>query len=115
MRHVRVSSDISAKDFVLVTHPLLFNFNVGDQPWVEIRDGNPLANAIYRRHYSAKKIKEGEEQPKIFMGPGEHLVLLLFDGSALAGFKKFISDDLVHGDGIYLNVFRNEGKTLSSF
>jgi hypothetical protein len=78
-------------------------------PWIEVKDGNPTAMAIFRRHYTARKTK-----PKIyqFVGPGEKMVLLTADARALFVWRKFIDDS--GQTGVNCAVFRNEGTAQSS-
>jgi hypothetical protein len=78
--------------------------------WVQSKDGDPTAFAIYRRHYSAKKNK----RPKIrqFVGPGEKLVLVGWMCAALFVWRKFIDDS--GQKGVNCAVFRNESSQRSS-
>ncbi len=78
--------------------------------WSQIKDGNPEAYAIYRRHYSAAK----NPRPKIrqFIGPGQKLALLGVDGDALFAWRKFIDDS--GQAGVNCAVFRNESQHRSS-
>lgn len=75
--------------------------------WNTVRDGDPRAVALYRRHYSCR-------DPKVdyvrygFSGKGESMVLLTTDCQALFCWR------LVVGEGVYCSVFRNESETLSS-
>ena len=82
-----------------MTQPFLFPFS----GWLPIRDGNPTAMAIFKRHYSARKCRKIEQ----FIGPGEKMALLTADARALFGWRKFISDN--DQTGINCTVFRNEG------
>lgn len=82
-----------------------------DQPWVMVRDGDPTALALFNRHYSRYRYKDGRK-PKLFVGPGEKLVLLSKCGHALFVWRKFISDD--GQEGINCAVFRNESVHKSS-
>lgn len=82
-----------------------------DQPWTQIFDGDPRARAIFDRHYSRIKYKDGRK-PKLFVGPGEKLVLLTKCGRALFVWRKFKSDD--GQEGVNCAVFRNESGHLSS-
>lgn len=83
-----------------------------DQPWVQILDGDPVAKKIFDRHYSRIFYKDGRD-PKLFVGPGEKLVLITKEQDALFVWRKFQSDD---GQlGINCAIFRNESKQLSSF
>lgn len=72
-------------------------------PWLHIRDGNPSAMSIFRRHYTARKNRKIFQ----FVGPGEKMVLITPDGRALFVWRKFISD--AGETGINCAVFRNEG------
>jgi hypothetical protein len=75
--------------------------------WYEVKDGDPRAVALYRRHYSCR-------DPKIdyvrygFSGKGESMVLLTVDCKALWCWRRVV------GEGIQCSVFRNEGNVLSS-
>ena len=79
----------------------------GDILWNEVRDGDPRAVGLYRRHYSCRN-------PKInyvrfgFSGKGESMVLLTTDCRALWCWRK------VEGEGIQCSVFHNESDILSS-
>ena len=79
--------------------------------WFPIKDGDAEARAFFDRHYSRKHYKDGR-LPKLFVGPGEKMVLRTPDGTALWVWRKFKSGD--SQTGLNCAVFRNEGKTLSS-
>ena len=79
--------------------------------WMEVRDGNPTARAIFRRHYSYRPYADGRDPAK-FVGPGQNMVLLTPDARALFVWRKFISLD--NQQGVNCSVFRNEGGGLSS-
>lgn len=79
--------------------------------WCLARDGDPVARAIFRRHYSYKPYRDGR-QPHLFCGPGEKLVLLTARGDALFIWRRFRSKD--GQDGVNCAVFRNEGERRSS-
>lgn len=81
--------------------------------WVKVRDGNLKALAIYERHYSRYEYADGRKQ-KLFVGPGEKLVLLGKNDDALFVWRKFIDDS--GQTGVNCAAFRNEteGKQLSS-
>lgn len=81
------------------------------QPWTQVYDGNPIGLALFQRHYSYRAYKDGRK-PKLFVGPGEKLVLIKTDGLALFVWRKFISMD--NQSGINCSVFRNESTMLSS-
>jgi len=79
--------------------------------WRGVKDGNPIALDLYLRHYSAKHYKDGRIR-KLFVGPGEKLVLLTTDNKALFVWRKFIDDS--GQNGVNCAVFRNEGSMRSS-
>lgn len=86
----------------------LFN---DDQIWVQVRDGNLSAGKLFSRHYSKYHYVDGRK-PKLFVGPGEKVVLLTKDKKALFVWRKFI--DASGQKGINCAIFRNEGAELSS-
>jgi hypothetical protein len=79
--------------------------------WLEVKDGDRRALALYRRHYSARRYRDGRK-PALFVGPGEKMVLLTVACDALFVWRKFISMD--DQDGVNCAVFRNESGALSS-
>ena len=79
--------------------------------WMSIKDGDPRALAIYERHYSCHRYKDGRKRT-IFVGPGEKMVLLTVMCDALFVWRKFI--DASGQQGINCAVFRNESPVLSS-
>lgn len=79
--------------------------------WQEYRDGNPKGMELYERHYSCYHYKDGRER-KLFVGPGEKMVLMTEKQDALFVWRKFKDDS---GEtGINCAVFRNESDILSS-
>ena len=80
-------------------------------PWLEVKDGDATARAIFHGHYSRRLYADGR-QPLLFVGPGEKVVLLTPDAQALFVWRKFRSLD--NQEGINCAVFRNEGDYLSS-
>ena len=64
-----------------------------------------------RRHYSARHYRDGRN-PRLFVGPGEKMVLLTPSCDALFVWRRFISGD--GQQGVNCAVFRNEGSFLSS-
>ena len=79
--------------------------------WFSIQDGNPIGRSMLNRHYSARIYKDGRK-PKLFIGPGEKLVLLTSDSKALFVWRKYIN--IAGQTGVNCSVFRNEGPILSS-
>ena len=88
-------------------HPSLLLPDPGNN-WVQVRDGHPLAIALYQRHYSCRPL----ENRKLAVGPGGKMVLLAADATALFVWRDFINDD--GQQGINCAVFRNEGPRRSS-
>lgn len=84
---------------------------VEEGPWVATRDGDETALRLFHRHYSYRPYADGRK-PKIFVGPGEKMVLLTPCARALFVWRKFISGD--GQQGINCAVFRNEGAGRSS-
>jgi len=87
--------------------------------WSEVKDGNPIARALFGRHYTYNSRRdqismffEKNRNYSLFVGPGEKMVLLTADGLAMFVWRKFISMD--KQDGVNCAVFRNEGPLLSS-
>ena len=82
-----------------------------DYAWLTVKDGDARARDIFNRHYSRRHYKDGR-RPKLFVGPGEKMVLLTMECDALFVWRKFKSDD---GQiGINCAIFRNESRRLSS-
>jgi len=82
-----------------------------NKTWVQVKDGNLTAWALFQRHYSKYHYADGRK-PKRFVGPGERIVLITQDGKALFVWRKFIN---ASGQmGINCAVFRNESDILSS-
>jgi hypothetical protein len=95
--------------------PPLFTESIGrvrcSNHWFLCRDGDAAARAVFHRHYSFRRYADGRE-PKLFVGPGEKMVLLTEIGDALFVWRKFISGD--GQQGVNCSVFRNESDILSS-
>lgn len=82
-------------------------------PWTVSRDGDRDCLAMYERHYSAYRYKDGRRR-KLFCGPGFKLVLVTPDLKALFVWRKFIDKAIPRQRGINCAVFRNEGGGVSS-
>ena len=86
--------------------------------WLTVKDGDPRAFALMKRHYSFYHYRDGRRRDPgnrnrfLFAGPGEKMVLLTADCRALFVWRKFI--DKSGQTGINCAVFRNEGDELSS-
>lgn len=73
--------------------------------WQAVKDGDDRARALFHRHYSYRAYKDGRN-PRLFVGPGEKVVLLTGDCQALWVWRKFI--DASGQQGVNCAVFRNE-------
>jgi hypothetical protein len=90
--------------------------------WIAIRDGDPRALGLFGRHYSAKKNAKWRSVSRRrshdggrIVGPGERIVLLTADSSALFVWRKEKPEYRMDGQkGVNCAVFRNEGSVLSS-
>jgi hypothetical protein len=83
----------------------------GSALWWITKDGDDRARALFDRHYSRYRYKDGR-QPKLFCGPGEKLVLSTWEGDALWVWRKFI--DASGQRGINCAIFRNESPHKAS-
>lgn len=81
------------------------------QNWYAVKDGDATARDIFNRHYSRHFCKDNRK-PKLFVGPGQKMVLLSTENNALFVWRKFISGD--GQQGVNCAIFRNEGQHLSS-
>jgi hypothetical protein len=85
--------------------------------WQGIKDGDPRAFDLFRRHYSyqdyadRRRNQHGYRNRFLICGPGEKLVLLGADERALFVWRKFICDGQA---GVNCAVFRNESDLRSS-
>ena len=79
--------------------------------WWLTKDGDEDCLELYERHYSCYQYKDGRKR-KLFVGPGEKLVLRTERADALFVWRKFIDDS--GQDGINCAVFRNESPVRSS-
>jgi DNA modification methylase len=77
--------------------------------WLRFKDGNTHAISMFERHYSARPLENRE----LFIGPGDKMVLLTDDGTALFAWRRERFSQ--RGEtGVCCSVFRNEGPQLSS-
>lgn len=79
--------------------------------WIDMLDGNDECRDIFDRHYSRYVYADGRK-PKLFVGPGEKMVLLDANGPGLFVWRKFKSKD--GQEGINCAIFRNETRERSS-
>lgn len=80
--------------------------------WYPVKDGDPRAVALFKRHYSYRK-RNYITKARDIMPPGEYICLLTRDCSALFiwVFSKFRKDSQT---GVNCSVFRNESNVKSS-
>lgn len=89
-----------------------------DYNWLPIKDGDPRAYEIMKRHYTFHDYADGRRHNPfyrarhLFCGPGEKMVLMTVDCDALFVWRKFI--DASGQQGVNCAVFRNESNLLSS-
>lgn len=74
-------------------------------PWIAVKDGDDRARGLAARHYSWRKYRDGRPR-RLFVGPGEKMVLLNVDCTALFIWRKFI--DRSGQQGVNCALFRNE-------
>jgi hypothetical protein len=79
--------------------------------WIAVKDGDDRARALFDRHYSRYHYADGRK-PRLFVGPGEKLVLLTEACDAVWVWRKFI--DGSGQQGVNCAVFRNEGPYRAS-
>ena len=87
--------------------------------WFLTKDGDRDCLELYERHYSKNLKRARWRERKLFVGPGNKLVLRTVDADAVFVWRRFIDDciDQRTGDrqqGINCAVFRNEGRHLAS-
>lgn len=79
--------------------------------WQLRKDGDPRGLALYERHYSARRYRDGRVR-RLFVGPGEKVVLVSHDGRAVFAWRRF--HDASGQLGVNCAVFRNEGSQWRS-
>lgn len=79
--------------------------------WQLRKDGDPAGLRLYERHYSARRYRDGRRR-KLFVGPGQKVVLVSHDSRAVFAWRKFRDDS--GQTGVNCAVFRNEGPWRSS-
>ena len=87
--------------------------------WIGTKDGDPVADALYARHYSHyryadnRRAQHGYRNRFLIVGPGEKMVLLTPNHDALLVWRKFI-DKCPGQTGVNCAVFRNESDQRAS-
>ena len=87
---------------------------IGKPVWWLTKDGDLDCLELYQRHYSSEKSYSHSRtrERKLFVGPGEKVVLRTKDADAMFIWRKFIDD--AGQEGINCAVFRNESQYRSS-
>src|SRR5438477_2450709 len=86
--------------------------------WFEVRDGDPLAFDLFKRHYSYRPYADGRRERVgyrnrwQFVGPGQKQILVTPHGDALFVWRKFI--DKSGQCGLNCACFRNGSDILPS-
>lgn len=79
--------------------------------WWLTRDGDRACLDMYERHYSCYRYRDNRDR-KLFVGPGEKVVLRTWKGDAVFVWRRFIDDSGQRG--VNCALFRNESKIQSS-
>lgn len=87
----------------------MFTAQLGN--WYSIKDGDMRGRSMLNEHYSGYHYADGRK-PRLFVGPGEKMVLMTSDSLAIFVWRKFISGD--GQQGLNCAVFQNNGPYLSS-
>ena len=82
-----------------------------ENPWYVIKDGDPRGRTMVDRHYSGVKVNK----KRLFLPPGEKMVLMTNDSMALWGWVRNVVERMDKQEGVNCTVFRNEGNILSSW
>lgn len=87
--------------------------------WEVTKDGDLDCLDMYLRHYSRNDKRAAWRPRKLFVGPGDKLVLRTQTGSAVFVWRRFVDEciDQRTGErqqGVNCAVFRNESEHLSS-
>lgn len=80
--------------------------------WMHMLDGDPSCRAIFDRHYSRYIYADGR-RPKLFVGPGEKMVLMQADGMGLCVWRKE-KHRLDGQQGVNCAIYRNESDRSAS-
>ncbi|WP_454917327.1 hypothetical protein [Xanthobacter sediminis] len=89
-----------------------FLFDLGWSGWIEVRDGDDTARAIFDRHYSRGAHRD-RSRSKLICGPGEKFLLLSANADALCVWRR--AHHRADGQsGVNCAVFRREGGEVAS-
>jgi hypothetical protein len=93
--------------------PAEWGLIAASEHWLISHHCDPVGLAIYGRHYSARRYRDGRVR-KQFTTPGDNLVLVSPDGSALFVWYRALVPRRDGQQGVNCSVFRNEGSGRSS-
>ena len=85
-----------------------------DGQWLPAIDGDRRAVALFERHYSCDLEGRRKRQAKLFVQPGEKMVLLTLECDALFVWVKNRVERWDKQTGVNCAVFRNESPHLAS-
>jgi hypothetical protein len=80
---------------------------VNEALWYLTRDGDRSCLAMYERHYSAYRYRDGRQRTQC-VGPGEVIFLRTADADAIFVWRKYIDDTIPEQTGVECAIFRNE-------
>lgn len=99
-----------------MSEQILLRMPTASSIWKEVRDGDPLALEMFKRHYSFYRYSDNRRDDLnnkarwLFVGPGQKMVLVSSD--ALFVWRKFKDDS--GQQGVNCAVFRNESDRIAS-
>ena len=113
----RLSSAVRERPADASPHPIPSEV-IQNPVWWLTKDGDLDCLELYERHYSANTYADGRQR-RLFVGPGEKVVLRTRDADAMFVWRKCIDDciDQRTGErqqGVNCAVFRNESPHRSS-
>ena len=82
--------------------------------WIAVKDGDPRAVTLYKRHYSASKAPADRLIRHGITPPGETMVPITLNNDSLFVWHRAMIERQDHQEGVACSVFRNEGPILSS-
>lgn len=89
---------------------ILDGYRAASPSWLYSQDGDSLIYQMHSQHYS--KVRYRQTRQRLFVGPGEKIVLIHRTGLAAFAWRRFI--DKSNQDGINNCLFINLGAGLSS-
>lgn len=81
--------------------------------WIEIKDGDDRARALYLKHYSARHYRDGRRR-SLFIGPGEKFAFMTLSCQSLWVWRKFKDDAIPLQTGVNNADFIHHGPEQAS-